>query len=467
MLLPEMPENSQPQTHSSCTRFTRAGFHWSYFIRARHFTTTSTTPRTMATTDGLPPDPLALLRSSIADSTLPIPTTEDATATGDVQSLATAGYLTFNQNDQHITIPLTQGTRFISAASGNKPIDLRSVFFCWLNRLKGTGEYITATQALNGELSALGKQETVTNLVFVEKLDLVNWLSGESGEEESEFIKSLDDNLQTKTEARDAAATAAGGEDVEMRDAGISDAAARKREEERLREIYALERKMGDRNTVLRGVKAQDFSNIRKFSAAFHVKNAKGAPAPNVPSNNPALRPSVKSSSGRRAEPIILLSPSASSLIRMPNVKSFLQDGHYVAPENASSTAPNILHLTRMLPTIDDQRPMRFILVDSPDQFRPDYWNRVVAVFTTGQAWQFKNYKWQAPADLFSHVLGVYVGWTGEAAPDTVKGWGRGVLSVGLDKGNARWRDREVVEEVWVGIEARMRAMGWSREGPK
>jgi parafibromin len=427
----------------------------------------NTTTAIMATTDGLPPDPLALLRSSIADSTLPIPTaTADATTAE--QSLAAAGYLAFNQNGQHVYIPLSQDTRFISVASGNKPIDLRSVFFCWQNRDKGTGEYIAATQELNGELSSLGKQETVTNLVFVEKLDLVNWLSGESGEEESEFIKSLDDNLQTKAEARDAAVTAAGGEDVEMRDAGISDAAARKREEERLREIYALERKMGDRNTVLRGVKLQDFSGIRKHSAAFHVKNAKGAPAPNAPlSTNPALRPSVKSSSGRRAEPIILLSPSASSLIRMPNVKSFLQDGQYQAPETASSTAPNILHLTRLLPSIDNQRPMRFILVDSPDQFRPDYWNRVVAVFTTGQAWQFKNYKWQAPADLFSHVLGVYVGWKGEVTPDTVKGWGRGVLSVGLDKGNARWRDREVVEEVWSGIETRMRAMGWSRDGPR
>lgn len=424
----------------------------------------------MATTDGNLPDGLALLRASIADSALPIPSaTQEATAPE--QSLAAAGYLVFNQNSQHIPIPLTQETRFISAALGEKPIDLRSAFFCWQNRDKGTGDYIAATQALNAELSALGKQETVTNLVFVEKLDLVNWLSGESGEEESEFIKSADNTVQTRAEARDAAATAAGGEDVEMRDAGISDAAAKKREEERLREIYALERKMGDRNTVLRGVKVQDFSGIRKFSAGFLAKNAKGASAtaPNgaALTNNPALRPPVKSSSGRRAEPIILLSPSASSLIRMPNVKSFLQDGQYQAPETASSTAPNILHLTRLLPSIDSQKPMRFILVDSPDQFRPDYWNRVVAVFTTGQAWQFKNYKWQAPADLFSHVLGVYVGWQGEMVPDTVKGWGRGVLSVGLDKGNARWRDREVVEEVWGGIEARMRAMGWSREGPR
>lgn len=424
----------------------------------------------MATTDGLPPDPLTLLRTGISNSTLPIPThTPDASVPSDVEtSLAQASHLVFNDGSEHISIPLSESTRFISAASGGKPIELRSVYFCWQNRDKGTGDYIAATQALNAELAAAGKQETVTNLVFTEKLDLVNWLGGESSEEESEFIRSLDNNRQTKAEARDAAATAAGGEDVEMRDAGLSDAAAKEKEKDRLREIYALERKMGDRNTVLRGIKVQDFSGIRKYSATFHVKSSsKGAPQPSAPlTGNPALRPSVKANT-RRPEPIILLSPSASSLIRMPNVKSFLQDGQYQSPETASSTAPNILHLQRLLPSIDNQKPLRFILVDSPDQFRPDYWNRVVAVFTTGQAWQFKNYKWQAPAELFSHVMGVYVGWKGEMAPETVKGWGRGVLSVGLDKGNARWRDREVVEEVWSAIEQRMRAMGWGKEGPR
>ena len=79
------------------------------------------TTTTMATTDGLPPDPLALLRSSIADSTLPIPTsTSDATTAE--QSLAAAGYLVFNQNGQHISIPLSQETRFISVASGKPAV---------------------------------------------------------------------------------------------------------------------------------------------------------------------------------------------------------------------------------------------------------------------------------------------------------------------------------------------------------
>ena len=127
------------------------------------------------------------------------------------------------------------------------------------------------------------------------------------------------------------------------------------------------------------------------------------------------------------------------------------------------------MHMTRTLPAVDPSRPTRFILVETPDNFKPDYWNRVVAVFTTGQAWQFKGYKWQNPAELFAHGLGVYVGWRGETVPDSVKGWGRGVLSSSVDKWREgqttqqRWRDREVVEEIWSAIEGSMRAKGWGK----
>jgi len=424
----------------------------------------------MATTDTLPPDPLSLLRPSIASNTLPIPSTDSdpSTSAETNSSLASASYLIFNSTDsqtgsQHIAIPLSQPTRFISTAAGSKALDLRSVYFCWLNKDQSAGNYIAATQTLNQELQSNGKEERVTNLVFAEKLDLNQWLAGEVGEEESEFIRSLDSNKATRAEAAGAAATAAGGEDVEMRDAGLADGAASKREMERLRDIYAGERKMGDRNTMLRGVKVQDFSDVRKkYSALFFGKSRGGAPAPAL-TNNPALRPPVKAAqAGRRPEPIILLSPSASSLLRMPNIKSFLEEGIYTPPE--SGTSSNILHLTRTLPTVSPTKPLRFILVDDPSSFRPDYWERLVAVFTTGQTWQFKNYKWQQPADLFSHALGIYVGWKGEVVPDSVKGWGRGVMVAQIDKGGQRWRDREVVEEVWRGIEGRMKEMGWGKD---
>lgn len=165
----------------------------------------------------------------------------------------------------------------------------------------------------------------------------------------------------------------------------------------------------------------------------------------------------------------------------MSNIKTFLDTGLYVPfdhPTLSSQSAANILHITRPLRSLSE-KPYRFILVDSPDNFKPDYWNRVVAVFTTGQTWQFRAYKWREPQELFNHVLGVYVGEKGAPVPKEVSGWGKGVRQFWVDRWDERgtgagvehetrvarrWRDREVVEELWRAIEGWMRGKGeWKR----
>lgn len=173
---------------------------------------------------------------------------------------------------------------------------------------------------------------------------------------------------------------------------------------------------------------------------------------------------------GRRPDPIILLSQSASSLLRMSNIRSFLETGEFTLADGGS--APRI-HISRSVPSIDHTRPIRFVVTDTIEHFKPEYWSRVVAVFTTGQAWQFKNYKWSNPTELFRHVLGVYVGWRGDPVPYMIKGWGRGVLATAVDKWSpaagapARFRDREVVETIWKTIEENMRNKGWRKDaGP-
>jgi len=122
---------------------------------------------------------------------------------------------------------------------------------------------------------------------------------------------------------------------------------------------------------------------------------------------------------------------------------------------------------------IDPSRPMRFILVEGPEQFKPEYWNRVAAVFTTGQAWQFKSYKWREPQDLFQHVLGIYVGWKGDTVPPIIKSWGHGIATCEIDRWRggggggdaaARFRDKEIVEKIWRDIELSMRSKGWKRD---
>lgn len=157
-----------------------------------------------------------------------------------------------------------------------------------------------------------------------------------------------------------------------------------------------------------------------------------------------------------------MVSPSASSLLRMTNIRSFLETGVYVPPDSTTGTAASgleLIHMHRVIPSIEPSRTIRFLIVDSPEKFKPEYWSRIVAVFTTGQAWQFKSYKWQKPEELFRHTLGIYLGWRGDALPESVKGWGRGVMGCQIEKyspaapASSRWRDREVVEHIWKAIE--------------
>jgi parafibromin len=195
-------------------------------------------------------------------------------------------------------------------------------------------------------------------------------------------------------------------------------------------------------------------------------RNKSSSKHPTATSSIPQSLPS-HTKPARRPDPIILISPSASSLLRMSNIKSFLETGVYTPPDaSLTSASASMLQVSRPMPWLDS-RPVRFILVDSTAHFKPEYWARVVCVFTTGQPWQFKNYRWSAPHELFRHVMGVFVGWRNEPVPEQVTGWGRGVQMFQLEpwagSAQGRWRDREVVEGVWRGVEQYMRGRGWSK----
>ncbi|CAF9931622.1 accessory factor associated with RNA polymerase II [Imshaugia aleurites] len=414
-----------------------------------------------------PRDPLTSLRRSIASNNPPTPTTSPDAASSEsaTDNLGIATHLHFTNPEPH-TFSLDTLTRFISS---DHPVDLRSIYFAWQQKDVNIPVYIASAQKLSDELGSLDRAGSkVQNLVFAERLDLITWLEGAS--DESEYIKGLESDSSAAKSAQ-LASGALGG--VSTVPSGAAGARSGKQIDPRLQEIYNLERKMGDRNSILRGIKPTDFSHIRKHSEQFFKDRKKPSAAAPTTTNTTSLASRDKKP-GRRPDPIILLSPSASSLLRMSNIKSFLDLGTYIPPDSnlaGSSATANILHVSRLLPSIDNQRPFRFILVDTPEQFKPDYWNRVVAVFTTGQTWQFKSYRWQNAPDLFKNALGIYVGWRGEDVPGTVKGWGRGVTSAQVEKWNpqqgisGRWRDREVVEGIWDRVEDSMRSRGWSKDG--
>jgi parafibromin len=69
-------------------------------------------------------------------------------------------------------------------------------------------------------------------------------------------------------------------------------------------------------------------------------------------------------------------------------------------------------------------------VIDNTDILKPDDWDRVVCVFTTGAEWQFKKFKWQKPVELFAQVKGFYAKWADEQPKETIKTWNVEILSV-------------------------------------
>lgn len=195
------------------------------------------------------PDPLVSLRRSIASNKPPIPTSSpNPTLQSDaIENLAIATHLQFNDPD-HVSFSLNTPTRFISAGH---PVDLRSIYFAWQNKDVAIPDYIASAQQLNEELAgADGAGAKVQNLVFVERLDLITWLEGAS--QESEYIKALESDVAAARSAQVASWAAGGVSTVPSSAAG---ARMGKVIDPRLQEIYNGERRMGDRNSILRGIK--------------------------------------------------------------------------------------------------------------------------------------------------------------------------------------------------------------------
>jgi parafibromin len=190
-------------------------------------------------------DPLLLLRQSIAaaqSGAKIIPTTSPDS--NDEVPLAKATHLVFTQ-PKRTSLLLNTPTRFTSATG--VVIDLRSIYFAWVNRDHAIPEYNAAVTKLNEELAGAA---TVHSLAFVERLVLFTYLEG--AQEEGEFIKPLPGTKDTS------ASTSAAAPGASLKSASAAAAAARSGKgtlDPRLAQIYSGERRMGDRNSVLRGIK--------------------------------------------------------------------------------------------------------------------------------------------------------------------------------------------------------------------
>lgn len=205
-------------------------------------------------------DPLLLFRNSIAASSQPLLSSSADVETAEssqTDSLALATHLYFSSPLPQC-VPLNATTRFTSTTPDVSAVDLRSIYFAWIKKDVPVNEYIALAQELDGQLP---DGQRIRNLVFVERLDLITWLEGAS--DESEYIQPLEGADLVGADAAGKAADVAGGAGMPtvsgagiglVQQAGMGGRPV-KIIDARLQEIYNGERPMGDRNSVLRGVK--------------------------------------------------------------------------------------------------------------------------------------------------------------------------------------------------------------------
>ncbi len=118
------------------------------------------------------PDALLLLKSSIAASKPPVLTKTSDTTTAEenqTSSFVEATHLYFSY-PAALCLPLDAKTRFTSTNPETTQVDLRSIFFAWLQKDVTVPEYIALAAELDKELP---EGQKLKKLIFVERLDLI------------------------------------------------------------------------------------------------------------------------------------------------------------------------------------------------------------------------------------------------------------------------------------------------------
>lgn len=333
-----------------------------------------------------------------------------------------------------------------SQFKGSKMYDVKSVYFCWMNRDAAVTEYIE--QCENNKVDVIS---------FVEKTDLISYLKGETDTSNYVIKPNSDEKDGKKRGTRD-------DEKVDYKESKR----LKIESDPLLKEISKHEIELVDHDKALRGTqKANDFSNLIRECEYKIVRPLKSASKKPSTTSKDARKKEVAGNDSsslatilKKKDPIIILSPSAISMLTMNNVKLFLQDGKFVDPQDIKEGANlNMVQVIRQSKKFG--KKIKFVVVSNVEKFfvKPEYWDRVVAVFTTGQEWQFKNYKINQPNLLFQKVKGFYVNYSGDVIPNNIKNWNVQVIS--LDR-NQRFKDRQVSEFLWESIERFMMSRGYN-----
>ena len=150
-------------------------------------------------------------------------------------------------------------------------------------------------------------------------------------------------------------------------------------------------------------------------------------------------------------KPIIIVPSAFGSILNSTNAKEMLADNKYISLEDARARSmERVTEQTILRKFPGSMIELPYKLIDNPVKLADEDWKAVVAVFATGQAWQFKGWKWSEPRQLFANVLGVHLCMDDTAISENILQWNCKVLKINRSK---RHSDAIAMNKFWEHVD--------------
>ncbi|KAF9426658.1 accessory factor associated with RNA polymerase II [Podila epigama] len=405
-------------------------------------------------------DPLSLLR----DFTISKKPITLISASGNLATeLTDASDVVFADDKQTYTFPRTTPTAY-RRGNSDETYTLETLLFLLQRANQSVAEY-----------SLEGAQKGIPIVSILDKRLVLDYLTG---------VTATSANIvhqPSETSKRSGDDVVDDNQDEAAKKQKISSLTTHGDENEVLRQIISKERLARTTASVLRGNKS--FANIQKIGIGILLKSkskddkapvkkphdqrpptaqtsttgARPSAAPADPRSGSQLQRSSSAGGKPRSSasriPIIIIPAAVTSMITMYNIKQFLEDQIFVDSQelrNKGEPKPTKIVIERRQ-KVNETHKTPYHVFDSTDHLRPEDWDRVVCVFTTGAEWQFKKWKWTKPIEVFSHVKGFYAKWADEIPKESITTWNVEILSLNRHRRHA---DRALVTEFWDSLQS-------------
>ncbi|CAK4165820.1 unnamed protein product [Aphanomyces euteiches] len=227
-------------------------------------------------------------------------------------------------------------------------------------------------------------------------------------------------------------------------------------ENEVRKRILAKEYTHRDRTSMMTTSKSFE-STLSMFDAILKEEkersNAAGKPSLLLQQSTAVTPLHVAMKRGIPDTPIIVVPAGYSDLITLLNAKDFLEEGHFVS--TAQKKAEKVRKPAfEMIKVVERDVTYNFKIVDNVLRLSDREWKSVVGVIVSGHAWQFKDWKYKFPLEVFKEACGIHIYSHGTALNEEIKKWDVKILMIHPHK---RHLDKVASSEFWRHLFAHLR----------